>query len=121
MQEHFTSKFEAPPSEGEKHIIGDLAAAFRCHGTPYNLKMVPEATSKNSSARTVQADHLDFIAKQFRGQVATEQINEDGIDKATRRTLKDIGLTGGVANPGSFPEAYVHTGQWSMSARRALS
>ena len=42
--------------------------------------------------------------------MTTERIFKDGVDKNTRRSLADLGLTGGISNTGSFPEAYFHSG-----------
>ena len=70
---------------------------------------MPES-SKDPASRTSQTHHLDFIATQFEGQVTTERIFKDGVDKNTRRSLADLGLTGGISNTGSFPHAYFHSG-----------
>lgn len=78
VKELFTSKFEAAPSKKEEGIIRKLSERFQCHGTTYNLKLVPEARSKDS-VLPVQVHHLDFIAKQFTGQITTERIFKDGL------------------------------------------
>lgn len=118
VKELFTNKFETAPSEEEKteeekkeeEIIRTLSDSFQCHGTPYNLKSVPETRSKDSALPSVHTQHLDFIAKQFEGQITTQRIFKDGLEKGDiRRTLAVIGLTDGIANSGSFPEAYFHT------------
>ena len=109
VQELFASKFETAPNSMEKLAIDKLSDAFMSHGTTYSLKAVPE-TSKDSSVTTVQVHHLDFIAEQFDGQMTTERIFKDGLDKGSKRTLEDIGIVGGIATPGSFPQAYFHTG-----------
>ena len=105
----FTSKFEIPPSAAEKQVIDKLSTGFLSHGTTYTLKAVPE-NSKDAAVRTVQVHHLDFIAEHFDGQITTERVFKDGLEKGSKRTLEDIGLIGGIATPGSFPVAYFHTG-----------
>jgi len=109
VKAHFTNIFEDDPSDEDKRKIDILVNGLLATGTSYNLKSVPE-TSKDPTSRTVQPHHLDFIATQFEGQVTTERIFKDGVDKNTRRSLTDLGLTGGISNTGSFPEAYFHTG-----------
>ena len=105
VKAHFTNIFEDDPSDEDKRKIDILVNGLLATGTSYNLKSVPE-TSKDPTSRTVQPHHLDFIATQFEGQVTTERIFKDGVDKNTRRSLADLGLTGGISNTGSFPEAY---------------
>lgn len=108
VKEHFTSKFDADPTEKEKGIVEDLLAALPYHGTTSNLKAIPET---RPNKRTIHDHHLDFIAKQFDGQVTTERPPfRDGLARSSKRTLGDIGLIGGISSPRSYPEAYFHTG-----------
>lgn len=121
VKKRFSDCFEEGNEEGVERdihetggrnavVVQKLADMFVEHGTGHTLKVVPE-TDPHHPGRCVQKQHLDKIAQVLNGPMTTERIFHDSLDNKdnNRRSLADLGLKHGVANSGSFPDAYFHT------------